>query len=93
MNTLDTSILTGLPVPTVTEIADHVGVLHTSTRSGPEGEVVADLLGEHDHVLLSSDAFPSEAEATAQVAKIVEACVAWQGANLPVARADASFSC
>lgn len=94
MNTTEASILSGLPVPTVTEIADQAQTLVTATKPGPEGEVVGILVGMHDHVVLSTNAtFSTTEEATAHVEKIVEACVAWQDANLPETKADGSFSC
>ena len=93
MNATEDSILTGLPVLTVTEIADHAETLVTTTKSGPGGEVVGVLIGVHDHVVLSTDStFPTEKEATTHVGKIVEACVAWQDANLPETKADPGFS-
>ncbi len=93
MNTSENSLIVGLAVPTVTEIADHAVTLVLATKPGPDGEVVGMLVGKHDHVVLSTDAtFPTEEAATAHVEKIVEACVAWQDANLPETKADPSFT-
>ncbi len=95
MNTSDTSILDGLSVLTVAEIADSAGTLKREARFRPDGQVTGVLLRRQGGRVVQSSpaAFASEAHALQHLDKLVSACVVWHKAHEPACVADACFAC
>jgi len=94
MNSSDDSILAGLSVLTVAEIADCAGTLKREARLRPDGRVAGVLVRGYGRVVQSSSGtFFSEAHALQHMDELVTACVAWHEAHEPACVADSCFSC
>jgi hypothetical protein len=94
MNPSDTSILAGLSVLIVAEIADCAGTLKREARLRSNGKVAGLLVQGYGRVVQSTPAtFSSEAHALQHMDNLVTACVAWQDSHEPACVEDACFSC
>ena len=94
MNPSSHSILFGLPVHTVAEIADSAGSLRCVARSQSDGKVTGLLAWRRGHIVEGTErAFASEEVAVAHMDKLVSACVAWRESHEPACMADAGFAC
>jgi hypothetical protein len=94
MNPSEDSILAGLSVLTVAEIADCAGTLKREARRRPDGRVTGVLVQGYGRVVQGTAVtFNSEAHALQHMDRLVTACVAWQGSHEPACVADACFSC
>ena len=94
MNNTQSSILEGLPVDTVAEIANSADSLQRVAGWRPDGRVAGMLIQGRSRVLGGTEAtFHSEELALAHMENLVTACVAWLASNEPVRVADASFTC
>ncbi len=94
MNPSSHSILIGLPVHTVAEIADYAGSLKCVARSRSDGKVAGYLAKGRGGVVEGTEGdFISEAVAVAHMDELVSACLAWRHSHKPACLADASFAC
>jgi len=94
MNPSDNSILIGLPVYTVAEIADCAGTLRRVAQAQPDGKITGQLVSGRSRVVQGIDAsFSSEEMAVAHMDSLVTACVAWRDSHEPACMAEAGFAC
>ena len=94
MNPSEDTILIGLPVHTVAEIADCAGSLQRVARWQPDGKVAGLLVRGRGRVVEGTEAsFNTEELAVAHMEDLVTACVAWRNSHVPARMADACFSC
>ncbi|MDB6074899.1 MAG: hypothetical protein JWO89_2539 [Verrucomicrobiaceae bacterium] len=90
----ENSILMGLPVNTVAEIADCAGTLKRVAQARPDGKITGQLVRGESHVVQGFDgSFNSEEMAMAHMDNLVTACVAWRDSHEPACMADAGFAC
>ena len=94
MRPSEQSILIGLPVTTVAQIADCAGTLKRVARWRPDGRVAGALVSSYGRVVEGTEsAFSSEETAVAHLDELVTACVEWCELHEPACQADASFAC
>jgi len=94
MKSTEQSILVGLSVDTVAEIAESAGILQRVARFRSDGKVAGVLMRGRGHEVAGTEgAFHSEEQAVAHMEDLVTACIAWHQSHSPACMADSSFTC
>ena len=94
MKSSEKSILVGLPVHTVAEIAESADTLKGVAHFCSDGKITGRLVSGRGRVVEGTEgAFSSEELAVAHMENLVTACVAWRQSHQPRRMADASFTC
>ncbi len=94
MNAAEDSILAGLSVHTVAEIADGAWTLKREARIRTSGKVAGVLIECYGRIIHTTPAvFLTEAQALEYLDELVSACSIWHLAHEPVCVADSCFSC
>ena len=94
MNASNSTILLGLPVKTVAEIAENADSLQSIAHSLPDGRFAGHLALHRGRVVPGTEgAFTSKEHAVTHLHDLVTACVDWGNTHRPARMADASFTC